>query len=142
MTFHIETQLLFQTEEYSTNVSPSPSTGRSRNYGIERDSSCRALEFPPALRNQLRFPDLPYVGKGRVADMSNRRAMLDRSSEPATLYQVMQAMIGEGLREHYEVPQKMSHELFVLLMQMNERNTGAARRGAKTDTLSKRQSMG
>jgi hypothetical protein len=90
----------------------------------------------------LRFPDLPYVGKGRVADMSNRRAMLDRSSEPATLYQVMQAMISEGLREHYEVPQKMSHELFVLLMQMNERNTGAARRGAKTDTLSKRQSMG
>jgi hypothetical protein len=35
----------------------------------------------------------------------------------------------------------MSHELFVLLMQMNERNTGAARRGAKTDTLSKRQSV-
>jgi uncharacterized protein (DUF2336 family) len=73
--------------------------------------------------------------------MSNRRAVVDRSSEPASLYRVMQAMIGEGLREHYEVPQKMSHELFVLLMQMNERNTGAARR-AKTDTLSKRQSVG
>jgi uncharacterized protein (DUF2336 family) len=99
------------------------------------------LEFPPALRNQLRFADLPYVVKGRVADMSNRRAVVDRSSEPASLYRVMQAMIGEGLREHYEVPQKMSHELFVLLMQMNERNTGAARR-AKTDTLSKRQSVG
>jgi uncharacterized protein (DUF2336 family) len=99
------------------------------------------LEFPPALRNQLRFSDLPYVVKGRVADMSNRRAVVDRSSEPASLYRVMQAMIGEGLREHYEVPQKMSHELFVLLMQMNERNTGAARR-AKTDTLSKRQSVG
>ena len=54
----------------------------------------------------------------------------------------MQAMLGEGLREHYEVPQKMSHELFVLLMQMNERNTGAARRGAKADTLRKRQSVG
>jgi uncharacterized protein (DUF2336 family) len=100
------------------------------------------LEFPPALRNQLRFSDLPYVVKGRVADMSNRRAVVDRSSEPASLYRVMQAMIGEGLREHYEVPQKMSHELFVLLMQMNERNTGAARRGAKADTLSKRQSVG
>ena len=47
-----------------------------------------------------------------------------------------------GVREHYEVPQKMSHELFVLLMQMNEKNTGAARRGAKADTLSKRQSVG
>ena len=43
MTFHIGTQLLFQTEEYSTNVSVSPSTGRSRNYGKETDSSCRAL---------------------------------------------------------------------------------------------------
>ena len=74
--------------------------------------------------------------------MSNRRAVIDRSSEPASLYRVMQAMIGEGLRERYEVPQKMSHELFVLLMQMNERNTGAARRGAKADTLSKRQSVG
>ena len=51
----------------------------------------------------------------------------------------MQAMIGEGLREHYEVPQKMSHELFVLLMQMNERNNGATRRAAKTDTLSTRE---
>ena len=50
----------------------------------------------------------------------------------------MQAMIGEGLREHYEVPQKMSHELFVLLMQMNERNNGAARRVAKTDSLGRR----
>ena len=74
--------------------------------------------------------------------MSNRRTVLDRSSEPASLYRVMQAMLGEGLREHYEVPQKMSHELFVLLMQMNERNTGAAGREAKADTLSKRQSVG
>jgi hypothetical protein len=57
------------------------------------------------------------------------RSPVDQSSEPASLYRVMQAMIGEGLREHYEVPQKMSHELFVLLMQMNERNNGAARRG-------------
>lgn len=50
----------------------------------------------------------------------------------------MQAMIGEGLREHYEVPQKMSHELFVLLMQMNERNNGVARRAAKPESLSRR----
>ncbi len=74
--------------------------------------------------------------------MSNRREAVDRSAEPATLYRVMQAMIGEGLREHYEVPQKMSHELFVLLMQMNERNNGVARRAAKVDALSKRQSVG
>jgi len=37
------------------------------------------------------------------------------------------------------VPQKMSHELFVLLMQMNERNNGETRRAAKTDTLSTRE---
>ena len=70
--------------------------------------------------------------------MSNRRAAVDRSAEPVTLYRVMQTMIGEGLREHYDVPQKMPHELFVLLMQMNERNNGAARRAAKTDSLSRR----
>jgi hypothetical protein len=70
--------------------------------------------------------------------MSSRRAAIDRSAEPATLYRVMQTMIGEGLREHYEVPQKMPHELFVLLMQMNERNNGAARRAAKMDPLGKR----
>jgi hypothetical protein len=70
--------------------------------------------------------------------MSNRRAAVDQSAQPATLYRVMQAMIGEGLREHYEVPQKMSHELFVLLMQMNERNNGVARRAAKTDSVSGR----
>jgi hypothetical protein len=50
----------------------------------------------------------------------------------------MQTMIGEGLREHYEVPQKMPHDLFVLLMQMNERNNGAARRAAKMGPLGKR----
>jgi hypothetical protein len=70
--------------------------------------------------------------------MSNRRAAVDRSAEPVTLYRVMQTMIGEGLREHYEVPQKMPHELFVLLMQMNERNNGAARRAAKMDAVGKR----
>jgi hypothetical protein len=74
--------------------------------------------------------------------MLNRRHAMDRRTQPATLYQVMQAMIGEGLREHYEVPQKMSHELFVLLMQMNERNNGVARHAAKMDGLSKRQSVG
>jgi hypothetical protein len=30
-------------------------------------------------------------------------------------------MIGKGLKERYEAPQKLSHELFVLLMQLNER---------------------
>jgi hypothetical protein len=32
----------------------------------------------------------------------------------------MQEMIGEGLRERYKPPQKLSHELLVLLMQLKE----------------------
>jgi hypothetical protein len=40
---------------------------------------------------------------------------------PATLFRVMQAAIGEGLKERFEPPRKMSHQLFVLMMQMNDR---------------------
>jgi hypothetical protein len=29
-------------------------------------------------------------------------------------------MIGEGLKKRYEPPQKLSHELLVLMMQINE----------------------
>jgi hypothetical protein len=50
---------------------------------------------------------------------------------PVTLYRVMQTMIGEGLREYYEPPQKLSHELFVLMMQLKEndsRETKAAKK--------------
>jgi hypothetical protein len=39
---------------------------------------------------------------------------------PVTLFRVMQTMIGEGLKERYKPPPKLSHELFVLLMQLNE----------------------
>jgi hypothetical protein len=39
---------------------------------------------------------------------------------PVTLHRTMQKMIGEGLKEHYKPPQKLSHELFVLLMQLKE----------------------
>ncbi len=42
-------------------------------------------------------------------------------------------MIGEGLRERYKPPQKLSHELFVLLMQLKEqeRREAAANGGSK-----------
>jgi hypothetical protein len=33
----------------------------------------------------------------------------------------MQIAIAEALREHYPPPQKVSHQLFVLMMQMNDR---------------------
>jgi hypothetical protein len=44
----------------------------------------------------------------------------DDIGQPATLHGVMQAMIGDGLRRHYQAPKKLSHELFVLLMQLRE----------------------
>ena len=42
------------------------------------------------------------------------------ANDPVTLYRTMQTMLGDGLREHYQPPQKLSHELFVVLMQLNE----------------------
>lgn len=41
-------------------------------------------------------------------------------NDPVTLHRTMQTMIGHGLRQHYQAPQKLSHELFVVLMQLNE----------------------
>jgi hypothetical protein len=51
------------------------------------------------------------------------------SDRPATLDRIMQKMIGEGLREHYKRPKKLSHGLFVLMMQLKEqeRSEAAAR---------------
>jgi hypothetical protein len=52
---------------------------------------------------------------------------------PVTLHQVMQQMIARGLKAHYDPPRKLTHELFVLLMQVNEndrqREAKAAGRG-------------
>jgi hypothetical protein len=45
-----------------------------------------------------------------------------RSDEPVTLYRVMQATIGQGLRERCEVSREVPHELLVLLMQINDRD--------------------
>lgn len=44
----------------------------------------------------------------------------DESDKPATLDRIMQKMIGDGLREHYKRPKKLSHGLFVLMMQLQE----------------------
>ncbi len=44
----------------------------------------------------------------------------DESNDPVTLHRVIQSMIGEGLRSHYRPPKKLSHELFVLLLQLKE----------------------
>ena len=41
-------------------------------------------------------------------------------NDPVTLHRTMQMTIGDGLRERYQPPQKLSHELFVVLMQLKE----------------------
>jgi len=64
--------------------------------------------------------------------MTDERCVDHHADGPITLHRIMQEMIGEGLREHYKPPQKLSHELFVLLMQLKEqerREAAAERRG-------------
>jgi hypothetical protein len=51
-----------------------------------------------------------------------------RSDDPVTLHRVMQTMIGEGLKQHYQAPQNLSHELFVLLMQLNDQEQKSRKR--------------
>jgi hypothetical protein len=69
--------------------------------------------------------------------MTRSRLVENQTDAPVTLHRIMQKMIGEGLRERYKPPQKLSHELFVLLMQLKEQerreaavaaNGGAAQR--------------
>jgi|HubBroStandDraft_6_1064221.scaffolds.fasta_scaffold75037_5 hypothetical protein len=54
---------------------------------------------------------------GRAADDGDTRT-------PATLHRVMQETIAYGLHERYKVQRHIPHELFVLLMQMNQKTTG------------------
>jgi hypothetical protein len=69
--------------------------------------------------------------------MTHRRLIDHQANEPVTLHRIMQTMIGQGLREHYQAPQKLSHELFVLLMQLNEqerKSKSTARRPRTADS--------
>jgi hypothetical protein len=71
--------------------------------------------------NEYQRPDLSeHQGKYRQTDMSGC-ATNDEPFEPATLFRAMQTAIGAGLKERYAPPRKMSHQLFVLMMQMNDR---------------------
>jgi len=71
--------------------------------------------------------------------MMTDHRLIDRqeTDKPVTLHRIMQTMIGQGLREHYQAPQKLSHELFVLLMQLNEqerKSKSTARRPRTADS--------
>jgi len=52
--------------------------------------------------------------------MTQRIAGDGDRDEPATLHRTIQLMLGERLRAYYRPPTKLSHELFVLMMQMKE----------------------
>jgi hypothetical protein len=60
--------------------------------------------------------------------MSNRRLPQGTSDEPAALYRIVEATIGQELKARYEVPNKVPHQLLVLLIQMHEQRR-AKRRG-------------
>jgi hypothetical protein len=64
---------------------------------------------------------------------SAAEALAGRENDPVTLHRTMQMMIGQGLREHYQPPQRLSHELFVVLMQLQEeeRREKAAKRAPR-----------
>jgi hypothetical protein len=60
------------------------------------------------------------------------RAAVHDDNDPVTLHRIMQSMIGEGLKERYAPPQKLSHELFVLMMQLQENERRGKARKAQT----------
>lgn len=54
------------------------------------------------------------------------RAADHEQNDPVTLHRVIQNMIADGLKTHYQPPQRLSHELFVLLLQMKEQERSTA----------------
>lgn len=54
--------------------------------------------------------------------MANRQGAQHDAVAPATLHGVIQAALTRDLREHYPVPEKIPHQMLVLLLQMNEDN--------------------
>jgi hypothetical protein len=51
------------------------------------------------------------------------------TDEPVTLHRTIQMMLGERLRAYYRPQKRLSHELFVLLMQMQEQERRRAAAG-------------
>ncbi len=60
-----------------------------------------------------------------------RDAAVPRDDDPVTLHRVIQTMIGEGLRERYQAPQRLSHGLLVLLLQLKEQERKGQTRTSK-----------
>ncbi len=62
----------------------------------------------------------PMTDHAVAQDHPAVRATARDDNDPVTLQRIMQSMIGEGLKERYAPPPKLSHELFVLMMQLRE----------------------
>jgi hypothetical protein len=67
----------------------------------------------------------------RQAAMTQHRADSQETDEPVTLHRTIQMMLGEKLRAHYRAPKKLSHELFVLMMQIKEQERQQAATAAR-----------
>jgi hypothetical protein len=66
--------------------------------------------------------------------MTQGHASAGETDEPVTLHRTIQMMLGEKLRAYYRPPKKLSHELFVLMMQIKEqehRQAASLARNAK-----------
>jgi hypothetical protein len=65
--------------------------------------------------------------------MTQGRVSAGETDEPVTLHRTIQMMLGEKLRAYYRPPKRLSHELFVLMMQIKEQeHRQAIARTAKT----------
>jgi hypothetical protein len=62
----------------------------------------------------------------------------DTDDRPATLHRTIQTTVAEGLKLRYQPPKKLSHELFVLMMQLNEiERTEKAKAAAQVEAVGK-----
>lgn len=93
----------------------------------ERSDDRRNFIEALGLRNQSRIARLTVRDSkcGRPA-MTQRYASGQDTDEPVTLHRTIQMMLGEKLRAHYRPPKRLSHELFVLMMQIKEQERRAA----------------
>ena len=46
-------------------------------------------------------------------------------NDPVTFHRIMQSMVGDRLKARYQPPKKLSHELFVLMLQLKDREHSA-----------------
>jgi hypothetical protein len=73
----------------------------------------------------------PMTDRAAVQDHSAAPGTHD-NNDPVTLHRIMQSMIGDGLKQRYAPPQRLSHELFVLMMQLSENERRGKARRAQT----------